>query len=201
LIGIAGPSGSGKTELARRLAPRLGADTALLSLDSYYRDLSALEPAARAAHNFDHPDSLDRRLLAEQVAALGESEPIEVPVYDFATHTRTAAAKSINPGSFVLVEGLFVLCWEEVRTSLDLKLFIDASHEICLARRIARDVRERGRTERSVREQYERTVRPMFERYVRPTRSHADLVVDDCMPVQKIVEQVLAAVDSRQGER
>jgi len=179
------------------LATRLGPATAVLSLDSYYRDLSSLEPAARAAHNFDHPDSLDCALLASQVAALARREPGEVPVYDFATHTRISATTTITPGAFVLVEGLFVLYWEEARRSLALKIFIDAAHEICLARRIARDVRERGRTERSVREQYDRTVRPMYERHVRPTRSHADLVLDDSMPMQMMLEKVLAVLDAR----
>jgi uridine kinase len=139
-------------------------------------------------------------LLAAQIAALARGQAVEVPVYDFATHTRTAEARKIRPGAFVLVEGLFVLCWEEVRRSLGLRVFVDASHEICLARRVARDVRERGRTDESVREQYALTVRPMFERHVEPTRGYADLVVDGAGPGQRMVEEVLARVDRRSGD-
>jgi uridine kinase len=194
VIGIAGPSCSGKTELGRRLAVRLGGAASVLSLDSYYRDLSELHPSARAARNFDRPDSIDRGLLAAQVAALSRGEAVEVPVYDFASHTRTGAFRTVRPGACVVVEGLFVLCWESVRASIDLAVFIDAPHDVCLARRVARDVRERGRTEESVRAQYGRTVRPMFELHVAPTRAFADLTVDGAGSAEEAAAAILARV-------
>jgi uridine kinase len=178
VIGIAGPSCAGKSELGRRLAARLAGRAEQISLDSYYRDLADMDPAARQTHNFDHPDAMDRGLLARQLAALARGQSVEAPVYDFATHTRAGEVRAVLPAPVVIVEGLFVLAWDEVRESIDLAVFVDAPHDVCLARRLARDVCERGRTERSVREQYEKTVRPMYDHWVRPTRRHADLIVD-----------------------
>jgi uridine kinase len=178
VIGIAGPSGSGKTELAGRLVDALAGHGALrVPLDCYYRDLAGLEPELRDQLNFDHPDALDLKLLVPQLAALAGGQGIEMPVYRFDTHTRAPEGRRVVPGGVVVVDGLHCLYWPEVRGLLHAKLFVDADHATCLARRIERDVRERGRTEASVRAQYELTVRPMYEKYVRPTRSHADVVL------------------------
>jgi uridine kinase len=196
LIGIAGPSGSGKTELARRLVEALAARSALrISLDHYYRDLGGLDPALRDKRNFDHPDALDRELLVTQLTALARGNEVGVPVYSFDTHTRAPHGTRVAPGGVIVVDGLYCLYWSDVRGLFHTKLFIDADHATCLARRIARDVRERGRTEASVRAQYELTVRPMYERFVRPTREFADLVLRGEDAAEANAATVLAYMD------
>lgn len=176
IIGIAGASCSGKTELAQRLAQSLGAN--VCTLDSYYRDLSHLAPEERARQNFDIPAALDHELLCEQVGALACGEGIQKPVYDFTRHVRSERTEMLEPSQTVIVEGLFTLHWEQLRSLLGLKVFIEASDTICLQRRIDRDVRERGRTSQSVREQFEATVRPMTDLHIRPTQVFADLLLN-----------------------
>jgi uridine kinase len=190
LIGIAGGSGSGKTTLAVRLAAVLGATT-LVAVDAYYRDLAELDPALREDRNFDVPEALDHELMLGQLAELARGRTVELPGYRFETHTRTAAGRTVRPGRYVLLEGLFALYWPALRDLLDLKIFVDAPHDLCLARRVERDTAERGRTPESVRLQYARTVRPMYERYVLPTRAYADLVLDGTRPVREMVDRVL----------
>src|SRR5271157_4516459 len=175
LIGIAGPSGSGKSFLAKHLKAALEAD--VLELDRYYRDLSHLPLEQRARTNFDAPESLEHELLIEQVSRLRNRETVQLPVYDFTTHTRSARTEALQPSKVVVIEGLFTLHWPSLRELLGTKVFVDMTDEVCLARRQERDVRERRRTSESVVEQYVTTVAPMAQRYVRPTVVHADVVV------------------------
>jgi uridine kinase len=190
LIGIAGPSGAGKTYLARRLAAALHAK--VVALDRYYRDLSHLSFEERAAINFDAPQALEHELLIAQVARLRNAEAVQLPVYDFGSHTRAAATEILRPSDVLLVEGLFALHWPELRELLGTKVYVDLDDEICLARRQQRDIRERGRTPESVIEQYTATVAPMAQHYVRPTIAYADVVVCGDEPVQHGVTRVLA---------
>lgn len=190
LIGIAGPSGSGKSFLAKHLATALQAD--MIELDRYYRDLSHLPLAERARVNFDAPEALEHELLIEQVARLRIKEKVRLPVYDFTTHTRTARTEALQPSKVVIVEGLFTLHWPGLRELLGTKVYVDLDDEVCFARRKARDVRERGRTEESVVEQYQATVAPMARRYVHPTIAHADVVV---MGTERIEEGVARVVE------
>ncbi len=169
----------------------------VLSLDRYYRDLSQLSPEDRARWNFDVPDALAADEIARDLAALAAGRPALVPSYDFSRHVRRPAPEKLEPGPFLIVEGLFTLYWDPVRRLLDLKVFVDAPDPVCLARRLERDVRERGRTPDSVLEQYQNTVRPMAERYVLPTRTHADLLLDGVAPPDRLLEQVLAALRER----
>ncbi len=192
LIGIAGPSGSGKTALARRLA--LATHAPLVSLDSYYRDLSHLQPEQRARTNFDEPASLEETLLFEQMRAMADGRAVAVPHYDFSTHTRVAGADLIQPGELVVVEGLLLLYWRELRDLLTVRVYVDLEDEACLARRAARDIRERGRTPECVQRQYDNVVRPMAEQYIWPTKRHADLVVRGDAPLEESVGRVLALV-------
>ena len=193
LVGIAGPSGSGKTSLARALVEHLGpAAATLVPLDAYYHDLAALEQPLRVQRNFDSPEALDEELLIRQLAELARGRIVEMPVYRFDTHSRAPHGTIVSPAKIVIVEGLFALYWARVRDRLQLKVFVDIDEEIGLARRIERDVNERGRTVASVRRQYELTVRPMFERHVRPTRDHADLVLDGARPLEELVSEMTA---------
>ena len=195
LIGIAGPSGAGKTALASCLAARLpGHATAVLSLDSYYLDQAAVAGDTHASLNFDTPDALDLDLLASHLRRLITGRPIERPVYDFRTHARTGRTERIVPGAVVVVEGLLVLHRKEIRDLLGTRVFIVADDATCLARRVDRDARERGRTEESVRDQWVTTVRPMFERYVESTQRYADVVVDGTEPLERVADVVVAQI-------
>ena len=192
LIGIAGPSGAGKSELANRLAAALEAP--IVSLDSYYRDLAHLRLEERARQNFDHPDALDEELLAAHLRLLAQGGEVAVPVYDFTRHARSAETRRLRPTGFVIVEGLFALYWERVRSLLHSKVFVFAEDEVCLARRLERDVRERARTPESVIEQYTTTVRPMAVRYILPTREFADVVLSGTGRIDDSVAAVLRRV-------
>jgi uridine kinase len=190
VIGIAGPSSSGKSELARQLVSHLPG-TGVVSLDSYYRELAGLTLEERAHFNFDQPGALEWELMHEQLLGLAYGEAIEEPVYSFSTHARLPEKKRIVPGEFIIVEGLFVFCWDELRSMLDLKVFVDASDQTCFERRLRRDVAERGRTPESVHEQYAKTVRPGREQYVMPTMQYADVVVSGELPLTRSTNAVL----------
>lgn len=197
LIGIAGPSCAGKTELAARLAQRLPAQ--ILNLDSYYRDLSYLPFQERCRTNFDVPEALDADLLIQHVTELAQGRAVARPVYDFTQHVRAPQVEWLAPGEFLILEGLFALHWESIRRRLGLKIFVATPDAVCFHRRLERDVRERGRTPESVREQYESTVRPMAERYVLPTRDFADLVLSGEAPLEESVSLVLQAITARRA--
>jgi uridine kinase len=194
IIGIAGPSSSGKTELARQLATRLPG-TSIVSLDSYYRGMEEIPLEARKRVNFDHPDSLEWPLLEQHLRALAAGLPFDEPVYSFADYVRTAETRRIVPGKFVIVEGLFVFHWPELRALLDTKVYVETDPSVCFNRRLLRDVRERGRTPESVCEQYERTVRPSAEWFVIPSRKFADLVVSGEEPLENSTARVIHALD------
>lgn len=196
IIGIAGCSGSGKTTLARELAREL--DATLFIFDYYYRDLAHLPIEQRAVYNFDHPDSLESDLLLHHVQELAGSRAVERPVYDFSTHTRVAGKTDpVAPSKVIIVEGILALHYEELGKLFDFSIYVDAPHSVCLARRIYRDVRERGRTEESVRAQFDATTLPMAEQYVVPSREAASLVVDGTESLDWSVEQVLTQLHRR----
>jgi len=189
VLGIAGCSGSGKTTLARELATQL--DATLFPLDLYYRDLSQFPLDSRHKCNFDHPDSLESELIIEHVRSLAQGQPIQRPVYDFKTHSRVAGAfDTIVPARTVIVEGILALYFDELVPLYDFSIYVNAPNEICLKRRIYRDMRERGRTEESVREQFEQTARPMAELYVLPSASRASIYVEGTDALDWSVEQV-----------
>ncbi len=196
MIGVAGPSGSGKSEAARAVSSRV--ESLVLALDHYYRDLSYLPVEERARQNFDHPDSLDWPLIEQQLATLKRGEAILRPDYDFATHTRGAGAVRVTPAPVVLVDGIFALD-ERIRGLYDTRVYVDLEDARCLERRIARDVRERGRTRDSVIKQYTATVRPMCERYVMPAREYADVVIRGDWPLAESAARILEHAEPRGG--
>jgi uridine kinase len=193
IIGIAGPSSSGKTELSRQLAARLPG-TAIVSLDSYYRGMEEIPLAERKQVNFDHPDALDWELLHEHLAAVAAGRAFDEPVYSFADYARTAATRRIQPAPYLIVEGLFVLYWPELRAMLDTKVYVQTDPGVCFHRRLHRDVAERGRTPESVMAQYEKTVRPSAEWFVYPGQKFADLIVSGEEPFDRSAAAVLAAL-------
>lgn len=196
LIGIAGCSGSGKTTLARELAAQL--EATLFPLDLYYRDLSQFPLDSRHKQNFDHPDSLESELFIEHLRALKHGLAIDRPIYDFRTHTRVPNAfDHIEPTHFVVVEGIMALHWPELCELYDFSVYVDAPDELCLARRIHRDIRERGRTEESVREQYNAAVKPMAEQYVLPSQGRASMTVLGTDALDWSIEQVFRELRAR----
>ena len=178
MIGVVGGSGAGKTTLVWGLADRLGADVSVLWFDEYYHDLVHLTPDERALVNYDHPDSLDVDLLVSHLDGLLAGRPAEVPVYDFTTHTRTGTTRRVDPRPVIVVDGILVLAFPVIRERLDVSVFVEAPAEVRLARRLNRDVRERGRTPESVRTQFAATVAPMHDAFVSPCRDLADLTLD-----------------------
>lgn len=196
LLGIAGCSGSGKTTLARELAKQL--DATLFPLDLYYRDLSQFPLDSRHKQNFDHPDSLESALFIEHLRALKQGLAIDRPIYDFRTHTRVANAfDRIEPTRFVVVEGIMALHWPELCEAYDLSVYVHAPDELCLTRRIHRDIRERGRTEESVREQYHAAVKPMADLYVIPSQTRATMTVLGTDALDWSIEQVFRELRKR----
>jgi uridine kinase len=191
VVGVAGGTGAGKSTIVRGLIERLGGT--VIDVDAYYLDRSGLSPAERLRLNFDEPDAIDAPLLVEHLQRLAQGEPVAKPIYSFVTHTRVGT-ETVAPARLIVVDGLFTWWWEPLRALLGLKIFVDAPTTIRLARRLQRDVGERGRTVEQVLEQYRTTVRPMHERYVEPIRAHADLVVINTGPLEVAVEEVVAAV-------
>ena len=190
VIGIAGCSGSGKTTLARELATQL--EATFFPLDLYYRDLSQFPLDSRHKRNFDHPDSLESELIIEHVRALAKGETIQRPVYDFKTHSRVAGCfDTIVPKAVVIVEGILALHFAELLPLYDFSIYVNAPNEICLKRRIYRDMIERGRTEQSVREQFEATARPMADLYVVPSAANASVTVEGTDSLDWSIEQIL----------
>lgn len=200
VVGVAGGSCSGKTTLARELLDRCGSHATLLMFDDYYRELDHLTPEERAGTNFDHPDALDVDLFVRHIVALSEGRPVDVPTYDFAVHTRTGSTHVVDPAPLVLVDGILLLALPTVRAALDYGVFVDASAEVRLARRIERDVAERGRDEAGVRDQFAASVEPMHELFVHPSRVHADLALDFPFDVAEAAERVLTALGAAHPE-
>ena len=180
LVLIGGLSCSGKTTLAESLARQWQAP--ILRLDDYYLPLTELTFEERTRRNFDAPDILDIEMLSAHVAALAEGRSIEVPDYDFVAFTRSAHSHTVRPREVLIVEGQLALHFPELVSRAETRVFLDVCPEECLNRRIARDVRTRGRTPEEVRMRFNRDVRPMYEAYVLPSRAHAThiLSAEEC---------------------
>ncbi|MGQ9833004.1 MAG: uridine kinase [Candidatus Villigracilaceae bacterium] len=197
VIGIAGGSGSGKTTVAQEILNRVGPDQiAYLPHDAYYKDLSGLPPAQRAEVNFDHPNSLESDLLARHVELLKAGEPIELPVYDFSTHSRTDKTIMILPRRVIIVEGILIFAEPELRRLFDLKIFVDTDADLRLIRRLQRDISERGRTTESVIHQYLKTVRPMHLEFVEPSKKYADVIIPEGGYNTAALDMVVARIES-----
>lgn len=191
LIGICGGTGSGKTTLAQALRMRLGEERcALISQDDYYHDLSHLSAEERDRRNFDHPSAIDFALLADHLERLTSGNPIDAPRYDFHTHCRAPACQSVSPKAFVIIEGILLFTDARIRDRLGLRIYLDVPADVRLARRVLRDVRERGRDVASVVEQYLGVVRPMHEAFVEPWSSSADVVFQDGDGVEQMVRRL-----------
>jgi uridine kinase len=180
VIGIAGGTGSGKTAVARKIAESLPPDGAVvIQHDWYYLDRSHLSAEERSFINFDEPDALDNARLLADLGALKEERAAVCPQYDFATHTRLAEGRTVEPRPIVLVEGILLFAIPDLREAFDLRLFVDTDDDIRLLRRIRRDIEERERDIGSIELQYCKTVRPMHHLHVAPSRRHAHLIIPE----------------------
>lgn len=180
VIGIAGGTGSGKTTVVRTILHRVGSHRiAALPHDAYYRDLHHLPLEERRRINFDHPDSLESDLLVEHIHQLKRWEPVHVPVYDFANHTRTDRTVLVEPQPIILVDGILIFVEPALRKEFDVKIFVDTDADIRFIRRLTRDINERGRTTHSVIDQYMNTVRPMHLEFVEPSKRYADVIIPE----------------------
>lgn len=178
IIGISGPSASGKSLLANTIVNELGSnDVAVISEDSYYKDLTGLSHEERSKINFDHPNALDHDLLQAQLKALQAGESVEVPIYDHNKHQRQSITTTVGNYRIIVLEGILLFVDSALRQHMDIRIFMDTPLDICLLRRLNRDMEERGRSLDNIIEQYHATVRPMYFQFIEPSKRHADLIV------------------------
>ena len=180
IIGICGGTGSGKTTVANRILESVSAsEVVFIQQDSYYRNITDLPLDYRHIANFDHPDALDNDLLVNHVRRLKAGEAVELPLYDFKTHTRMNETRHVDPKPIVIVEGILIYADPRLLEQMDIKVFVDTPDDIRFIRRLRRDLAERGRTIESVIEQYIATVRPMHMQFVEPSKRHADVIIPE----------------------
>ena len=196
IVGIAGGTGSGKTTVARAVYDRVGKDRIeWISHDSYYRQFDGLDLEQRHHINYDHPDSLETELLCRHLDVLVKGSSVEVPIYDFTTHSRKTDTVRVEPRKVVIVEGILVLAEVELRKRIDIKLFVDTPADIRFVRRLMRDIKTRGRSVESVIEQYVTTVRPMHEEFVEPSKRYADLIIPEGGENLVAIDAIIARVE------
>jgi uridine kinase len=202
IIGIAGGTGSGKTTVANVILRRAGAaHIAFLPHDAYYKDIQDLPRFQREALNFDHPDSLETSLLVEHLRRLRAGEAVEIPVYDFTTHSRTHQTTRVEPQPIILVEGILIFSEPDLRELFDVRIFVDTAPDVRFIRRLQRDVKERGRTVESVIHQYETSVRPMHLEFVEPSKRYADVIIPEGGLNLVAMDMVVARIETLLGQR
>lgn len=192
VIGIAGGSGSGKSTLVRELKARIPKDKlTVIEQDSYYADLSHLSRDARRNVNFDEPGAIDFDLLCRHLRELRKGCAIDAPVYSFEEETRSRETEKVYPRPVIIVEGILILCHEELRGLLDFSIFVDTPPDLRLLRRILRDVKDRGHGLDLIESRYLETVRPMYRKYVGPSMDHADFVISGESPAGRLADRLV----------
>jgi len=197
VIGIAGGSGSGKTTVAQTILQRVGPDRiSFLQHDAYYKDLSGLPPAQRVEVNFDHPNSLETELLTQHILQLKSGQPVEVPIYNFSTHSRTERTYTVQSRGVILVEGILLFTEVALRDLFNVKIFVDTDSDLRFIRRLERDISERDRTMETVVRQYLSTVRPMHLEFVEPSKRYADVVIPEGGFNTAALDMVVARIET-----
>ncbi len=179
VIGIAGGSGSGKTTLAKNICEFFADRISILRHDDYYKAQDDIPFEDRVKVNYDHPHAFDTELLIDHIDALRRGEDIDSPTYDYTQHTRSHITRHVRASTVILIEGILILENEELRSRLDMKLFVDTAADVRIVRRILRDVKQRGRSLESVATQYLMTVKPMHEAFVEPSKRYADIIIPE----------------------
>ena len=177
VLGVAGGSASGKTTIIKKLQDYFGKDIAVISHDAYYKAHPDMSFEERSQLNYDHPDSFESDMMAEDVRKLIKGYAIDMPVYDYVNHNRSSETIRIEPKPVIVMEGILILENTELRDLMDIKIFVDTDADERLMRRIQRDMIERGRSIESIIEQYSKTVKPMHEEFVEPSKKHADIII------------------------
>lgn len=178
IIGISGASASGKSLLANTIINELGSDQVLIiSEDSYYKDHSCIPFEERAKINYDHPDAFDHELLYHHLLQLQQGQTIDIPIYNHSLHIREKETRRIGQHAIIVLEGILLFVESKLRELMDIRIFMETSLDICLIRRLKRDIKERKRSLDSVIKQYEDTVRPMYLQFIDPSKRYADLIV------------------------
>jgi len=181
--------------VANEILRRVGAEHVVcIPHDAYYRDQGHLPPSERAQINFDHPDSLETELLIEHLKALRSGREVEIPRYDFTTHTREEQTLCVKPAPVILVEGILIFAEPELRKLFDVKLYVDTDADVRFIRRLRRDIEERERTAKSVCEQYLSTVRPMHLEFVEPNKRYADVIIPEGGFNEIAIEMIVARI-------
>ena len=187
ILGIAGGSGSGKTTLTNAIISELGDEyVTTISHDSYYKDFSYLSLEERDHLNWDTPNSLDSELLELHLQQLKLGKSVQIPVYDFKTHSRLTKTIEVKPKRIIIVDGILIFAEKGLIDQMDMKIYVDTEDDIRLIRRIQRDTTERQRTVQSVIDQYVQTVRPMHHLYVEPSKRYADIIVPAGKGIQAV---------------
>jgi uridine kinase len=178
IIGISGASASGKSLLANTIVNELGSDqVVVISEDSYYKDHSTIPFEQRALINYDHPNALDHELLFQHLQQLQQGETVEVPIYSHAKHIREKETRTIGRHTIIVLEGILLFVEKKLRDLMDIRIFMETALDICLIRRLKRDMKDRGRSLDNVLKQYEETVRPMYLQFIEPSKRYADIIV------------------------
>ena len=196
LIGIAGGTGSGKTSIANYLLNKFGSEQLIvIEQDSYYKNNSALSIDERNQQNFDHPDAIDIELFNKQLVSLLGGKSVEIPIYDFSIHNRRNQRQFVKPCRIIVIEGILTLYFESLRKLMNIKVFVDTPDNIRFTRRLSRDVKERGRTIKSVTNQYEKTVKPMYNQFVKPSRDLADIIITDGVQNKEAIDALMSNIN------
>ena len=204
VIGIAGGTGSGKTTLTNRLKEHFGDDVSVIYHDNYYKRHDEMPYEERCLLNYDHPDAFDTDLMIEHLLALKAGKAIHCPVYDYTIHNRSAETIEVSPAKVIIVEGILIFQNCELRSLMDIKIFVDTDADVRILRRIMRDVKKRGRSLDSVVEQYLTTVKPMHEQFVEPSKRAADIIVleggRNLVALDMIIQRVTSHIDGKPSQ-
>lgn len=201
VIGVAGGTGSGKSTLVKRLQEAFkNDDVATLCHDYYYKGHPELTYEERTKLNYDHPQAFDTDMMVEHIRALKNNVPIERPVYSFVEHNRTSETVPVKPSKVIIIDGILIFENKELRDLMDIKVYVDTDADVRLARRILRDVRDRGRSMESVITQYTTTVKPMHEEFVEPSKRYADVIIPEggfnSVAVAMLIQNIRSIVDN-----
>ena len=197
VVGIAGGSGSGKSTLTENLMRRFGDRICLVHHDNYYRAHNDLSYEERTRLNYDEPASLETELLVEQLALLKQGRSVRCPVYDFTVHNRSDKTELLEPKPIILVEGILIFAEPRLVEQMDLRIFVDTDADVRLARRFVRDTEQRGRSVRSVSEQWQNTVKPMHELYVEPSKKQAHIIVPNGGKNKVALDMIVARLEKQ----
>lgn len=177
VIGVAGGTASGKTTIVEKIKACFGNDIVVLNHDCYYHSHENMSMEEKKKLNYDHPNSFETQLLISDIKKLKEGKVIQRPVYDYCTHSRSKETVEVHPKKVIIVEGILVLENAELRSLMDIKIFVDTDADVRLMRRIVRDMKERGRSLDSIITQYSETVKPMHEQFVETSKKYADIII------------------------